>query len=94
MISLGSTSAGYGIATDAMGWAYIGITGALIVAIPVLLRANAPSYGLTVIWALIGIIVANGTQIWTVSALAGAGILILVGLIAKMQLSVRSADPS
>lgn len=90
-VSLGSTSAGYGIATDALGWAYIGIIGALVVAVPVLVRANAPSYGLTVVWALFAIIVANGIQTWTVSALAGVGILVLIGLIVKTQISGRPA---
>lgn len=86
-VSLGSTSAGYGIATDAQGWAYLGIIGALIVATPVLLRAVAPSYGLTVVWALVGIIVANGTANWTVSALAAVGIVILLGLTSATRIS-------
>jgi hypothetical protein len=73
-----------------MGWAYIGITGALIVAVPVLMRTAAPSYGLTVIWALVGIIIANGMAIWTVSALAVFGIVILFGLIVTTR---RSAAP-
>ncbi len=89
-VSLGSTAAGYGIATGALGWAYISIVGALIVAGPVLLRTAAPAYGLTVIWALIGIIVANGVQAWTVSALAGAGVLTLLALIATMRANGRS----
>jgi hypothetical protein len=89
-VSLGSTSAGYGIVTDAQGWAYLGIIGALITAAPVLLRAAAPSYGLTVIWALVGIIVANGMGNWTVSALAVAGVVILLGLIAAARASDRS----
>jgi len=89
-VSLGSTAAGYGIATDAMGWAYIGIIGALAVAGPILLRTSAPSYGLTVVWALVGIIVANGTAIWTVSALAAIGIVILLGLIAITRRSAAS----
>jgi hypothetical protein len=90
-VSLGSTAPGYGIATGALGWAYIGIIGALIVALPVLKRSSAPSYGLTVVWALVAIIVANGTQTWTVSALAGAGIVILAGVIATIHLNGRRA---
>ncbi|MDP5084121.1 MAG: hypothetical protein NWQ23_01785 [Yoonia sp.] len=88
-VSLGSTSAGYAILTDAMGWAYIGILGALIVTLPVMIRTKAPSYGLTVIWALVGIIVANGTQIWTVSALATAGVVVILGLILATRTSGR-----
>ncbi len=80
-VSLGSTAAGYGILTGQLGWAYIGILGALAVAAPVLLRTGAPSYGLTVVWALVAIIVANQADIWTVSALAAVGIAVLAGLI-------------
>lgn len=88
-VSLGSTAAGYGVLTDAFGWAYIGILGALLVACLVLWRSAAPAYGLTVIWALVGIIVANGTATWTVSALAGAGVIVLLGLIAVKRASDR-----
>jgi hypothetical protein len=87
-VSLGSTSAGYGIMTDAQGWAYLGIIGALIVAAPVLWRAKSPAYGLTVIWALVAIIVANGMGNWTVSALAAAGVVILLGLITTSRASL------
>ena len=80
-VSLGSTAAGYGILTNALGWAYIGIIGALLVAAPVLMRSKATAYGLTVVWALVAIIVANGTDIVTVSALAGTGALIVLSLI-------------
>jgi hypothetical protein len=90
-VSLGSTSAGYGVLTDQLGWAYIGIIGALIVAAPVLRRSKSPSYGLTVIWALVGIIVANGMAVWTVSALAAAGIAVLLALIATRKTSGRLA---
>jgi flagellin-like protein len=79
-VSLGSTMAGYGILTDAQGWAYIGIGLALAVALFTQFRAyNAPGYGLTVIWALVGIIVANQAVNAGVSAMAGAGILVLLG---------------
>ncbi|MGJ8588011.1 MAG: hypothetical protein ACSHXW_07640 [Yoonia sp.] len=87
-VSLGSTSAGYGIMTDAQGWAYLGIIGALIAAAPVLWRAKSPAYGLTVIWALVAIIVANGMGNWTVSALAAAGVVILLGLITTSRVSL------
>ena len=89
-VSLGSTAAGYGVLTGAMGWAYIGISGALIVAAGVLMRCNAVPYGLTVIWALVGIIVANCLTLWTVSALAGIGILILLSLMVATRANARS----
>lgn len=81
-VSLGSTAAGYGALTGSIGWAYIGILGALALAAFVLMRTGAPSYGLTVIWALIGIMVANGMAQWTVTALAATGIIAIAGLIA------------
>ena len=83
-VSLGSTAAGYGVLFDQMGWAYVGIVAALLVAVPVALRARAPSYALTIVWALVGIVVANGTAIWTVSALALAGIVIMLGLLPRI----------
>jgi len=77
-VSLGSTAAGFGLVTDAMGWAYLGIGLALITALVVQLRApRAPEYGLTVIWALVGIVVANGYTLPGVSMTAIAGIAIL-----------------
>ncbi len=89
-VSLGSTAAGYGLLTGQLGWAYIGIIGALCVATPVLLKTMTPSYGLTVVWALVGICVANGLTTWTVSALAALGIVIILGLIAANSSTGRS----
>lgn len=79
-VSLASTSAGYGIAFESLGWAYLAITLALAVTVTVLSRRpSAPEYGLTVIWALVGIIVANsGSQIGIV-ALAALGIAVVAG---------------
>ena len=89
-VSLGSTAAGYGVVTGALGWAYLGIIGALLVTGSVLALRSVIPYGLTVIWALVAIIVANGAEIWTVSALAGVGIAILLGFLAATRLSGRS----
>ena len=76
-VSLGSTAAGYGVLFGALGWAYVGILGALGVAAIVQLRSGAPAYGPTVIWALFAIIMANGTDPLTVSLMAGAGIAVM-----------------
>ncbi|WP_439155734.1 hypothetical protein [Yoonia sp.] len=73
-VALASTAAGYGLLMGAIGWAYAGIIGALLVAAIVQRQTGAPGYGLTVIWALVGIIVANGTSEMGVSALAALGI--------------------
>lgn len=83
-VSLGSTAAGYGILFDSTGWAYAGIALALIVALGVQRRAHsAPAYGLTIIWALVGIIVTNGLNL--VTALAVAGILAMLALLTVQQ---------
>lgn len=79
-VALGSTAAGYGLVTDAMGWAYIGIIGALVVATTVSKRTGSSAYRFTVIWALVGIVAANGMTTPSVSALAAAGIVILLAM--------------
>lgn len=73
-VSVGLLGAGYGVGPGATGWALLCLLGALALAVPVQLRVGrAPLYGAAVVWALIGIVVANqGTQ-WTVAALALAG---------------------
>ncbi|PRY80308.1 TspO/MBR family protein [Yoonia maritima] len=79
-VSLGSTAAGYGILTDQLGWAYIGIICALIVTLTTMRHSRRPAYGLAVVWALVGIVVANGTAPLGVSILAGIGAVVLLGL--------------
>ncbi|NCO87631.1 MAG: hypothetical protein GW886_13470 [Rhodobacterales bacterium] len=77
-VSLGSTAAGYGLLFDSTGWAYAGILCALAVALMVQWRApQSPEYGATVIWALVGIIVANGLGLNGVSLTAVAGIAVI-----------------
>jgi len=92
-VSLGSTAAGFGLVTGQLGWAYIGITGALIVAAPVILRTRAVAYALTVVWALVAIVVANQLDHWGVSALATAGCVVVLALALRMA-SRREAIPS
>jgi hypothetical protein len=82
-VSLGTTAAGYGLLTDATGWAYIGIIGALLVAGSVQRMSGAPSYGLTVIWALVGIVVANGAGAIMISGAAVGGIAAMLYLILR-----------
>lgn len=79
-VSLGSTAAGHGILTGAMGWAYIGILGAAAVAVAVLRVRPALAYAAAVLWALAGIIAANGTATPGVSALAAAAFAALLAL--------------
>ena len=78
-VAIASTAAGYGLLTDSLGWAFIGLAGALAVAATVLWQyPQAPEYSLTVIWALVGIIAANGAT--SVSAVAAVGIALLAAL--------------
>ena len=83
-VSLGSTAAGYGIALGSLGWAYLAIILALGVTLAVIARKpTAPEYGITVIWALIGIIVANLSGAVGVMILAAAGIIVVAGAMWK-----------
>ena len=77
-VSIGLLGAGYGIAMGAFGWAILCVLGALIMALAVL--QTVPStvmYGGGVIWALIGVAVANFGGAWSlvVLSLAGAAIV-------------------
>jgi hypothetical protein len=83
-VSLGATAAGYGVLLGPVGWALVCIAGAFAVAALVLMRmARLPDYGATVIWALTGIVLANGTERAAVSAAALAGILLLAALVLR-----------
>ena len=63
-----------------MTTADVGIIAALGVAVITQWRSRAPGYGLTVIWALFAIIMANGIAPLGVSLLAGAGIAVMTVL--------------
>lgn len=70
-VSLATILAGYGIfSREAAGW--LGLLGALAVAVTLANNLRAPGYGIAVIWALIGIIVAQW-QSDTLLAGAAAG---------------------
>ena len=81
-VSLATTLAGYGILMDSYGWAFAGIGGALIVTILTYRRTAAPVYLGAVIWALVGIAVANGMANFLVSAMAITGIIVLICVLA------------
>jgi len=91
-VSLGSMAAGYGLLFGSVGWAYMGIGGALLVSLAVQ-RAmpRTPEYGATVIWALVGIMVANGTVTIGVSVMAAIGIVIIAGFAATRLASAKPA---
>lgn len=76
-VSTGVLVAGYGWLSDTASAAAML---ALVLAIAVMVqlrRPQMPVYGLTVIWALVGVIVANASANLTVALLAGAGIAVM-----------------
>ena len=90
-VSLGSTAAGYGLWMGSLGWAYACIGLALIVSIAMQrFVPRAPEYGATVIWALIGIMVTNGTVTLGVTLTAAVGIA-LIGIVAVTGLRSATA---
>lgn len=91
-VSLGSTAAGYDFLTGPVGWAYICISGALVVTTLVLRRASAPAYGLTVTWALIAIVLANGTARIDISILAALGTVMIAILTRAAWLNARRSS--
>ena len=77
-VSIGVTMAGYGLFFYPPGWAQICILAALAIAFVVWSRRRAGvTYPLTVIWALVGIVVANGSDTPSVTALAVLGAVLL-----------------
>ena len=92
-VSLATTLAGYGILFGPVIWAVLAICLALAVALLVLLGSRAGSaYGLAVVWALVGIVAANGTDQIFVAGLALAGAL-LVALVTWRLPHVRLPKP-
>lgn len=80
-VSIGLLLAGWGITSEGVA-AWIGIVVALAVALAVLsLLDRAPEYGLTVVWALTGVIAQNWAARWDVVALAAVGVLLVLGLV-------------
>lgn len=94
-VSLASTAAGYGVLAGSLGWAFIGIALALLVAVVVQRSVpRAPLYGLTVIWALVAIIVANGRDQLGVTIAAAIGIVVLAVLVLHAIRTVSRSQPA
>ena len=88
-VSLATTMAGYGILFDSYGWAFVGIIGALIVAVVTYRRTPTPFYFGSVIWALVGICVRDGMEYFMVTAVAITGIVVLICVMAMWAPPVR-----
>ncbi len=81
-VSVGLLGAGYGIAFGQTGWAWVALLGALAFATVVQTRlGRAPEYGLTLVWALIAVAIANGPDQPGITVLSIAG-AIGIGLLA------------
>ncbi len=77
-VSTGVLIAGYGWLTDTQSAAAM-LAVVLVIAVTVQMRRPAmPVYGLTVIWALIGVVVVNWPANITVAVLAGSGIVVML----------------
>ncbi|WP_299843606.1 hypothetical protein [uncultured Roseovarius sp.] len=73
-VSLGLLGAGYGIGVEEVGWAWIALGAALVFAAGIQMAlGQAPEYGLTVVWALVAVIVANWGENTGIALLAAAG---------------------
>jgi hypothetical protein len=78
-VSVATTFAGYGVLMDSVGWALAGIAIGLGAALTIFLRRRqAPEYLWTVIWALVGIVIANQLDVPVVTSFAVLGIATLV----------------
>ncbi|WP_208351802.1 hypothetical protein [Pseudaestuariivita rosea] len=91
-VSLGLLGAGYGFVFNQIGWAYAGLTVATVIAFAVqLTRPDAPEYSLAVVWALIGVIVANMGENIGVQVFAAAAIVILAAVFLWQRIGQRNA---
>jgi hypothetical protein len=77
-VSTGVLIAGYGWLSDTQSAAAM-LALVLVIAVTVQMRRpQMPVYGLTVIWALIGVVVANWSANLTVAVLAGSGMVVML----------------
>jgi hypothetical protein len=77
-VSLGLLTAGYGwIGADTAGLVFVSLAIVIAAAVQSTLM-RAPTYGIAVIWALIGVVVQNYATTPSVAALAGGGAIALL----------------
>jgi len=82
--SLGVVAAGYGLWFGPVGWAWVCILLALMVALAAQVQApGAWGYGAAVVWALVAIAVRNGAEQWDVTLVALVGALLVAGVAAR-----------
>lgn len=73
-VSLATIGAGYGVLFGQIGWAVVGLLGALTTSFAIMrLRPGAPEYAVAVVWALVGVAVANIPGAILIAGIAGLG---------------------
>lgn len=91
-VSTGLLLAGWGL-TGEITAALVALVWTLGLAIAVTLYRGEPAYAAGVVWALIGVIAANGTAEPLVSAIALLGIIVLAGLTIRARARTRGSHP-
>ncbi|MEM1431216.1 MAG: hypothetical protein AAGG09_17315 [Pseudomonadota bacterium] len=77
-VAIGLLGAGNGLGPGQIGWAWIGLAGALATALAVTrVVPRAPVYAAAVIWALIGVAVANWGVNWALVAVSLGGAVLV-----------------
>ncbi|WP_233489123.1 hypothetical protein [Rhodovulum sp. 12E13] len=86
-VAVGLLGAGYGVGPGEVGWAWIGLAGALATALAVTrLAGPAPFYAAAVAWALIAVAVANwGAQWGLVAAALGGAAVVAAPALARLR---------
>ncbi len=80
-VSLGIILAGYGLLSANLA-AYVGLSVAVLLAFCIQFqKPHARAYGLTIIWALIAIVIANNDKNLGVQLYAGTGAMLMLGLL-------------
>ncbi|SFR53607.1 hypothetical protein [Litoreibacter janthinus] len=80
-VSIGLLGAGYGVGGGAAMWALLMVAVAMLLGVLVQRKAfGVWTYGLALAWALVGIIVRNGTETLSVTLFALAGVVAISGL--------------
>jgi hypothetical protein len=72
-VSVASVMAGNGVLVGSLGWAFLGVAGALAVGVAVLLARASAAFALAASWALLGIAVKNAAPHPGLALLAAAG---------------------
>jgi len=86
-VSVGLLGAGYGVGPGVTGWAWIGLAGALATALAVTrLLPRTPFYAAAVVWALVGVAVANWGTDWALVAVSlGGAIMVAAPTVARLR---------